>query len=145
MHSPVAPETETMDVDNCSNSVVALSSTPATLTAKPKDVLAAASTVKLPSPSAAASNADSTNASQLEESPKKGPSPVRTRRQLAALTCPVPPQPVVEDLPLPSPIIPVDKGRLELLLDRVVNLTKEFNVHALEKLHAALSQVCSAD
>jgi len=35
----------------------------------------------------------------------------------------------------------VEEKRLEELLQRLVEATKHFNVHALEKIHAALSQV----
>ena len=123
-------EPSAMDVDvDCSNPI---SSTPATTTASSSANPDAASNDKPVS-------CPTTNS--IKESPKKGPSPVRTRRQLAALTCPAPPTAPVE-LPPPSPIVPVDKERLERLLERAVDRTSGFNVHALEKLHAALNQAC---
>ena len=77
----------------------------------------------------------------------KAPSPIRTRRQLAALSQPTTStaaastKPAQEELPPPSPIIPVEHKRLEDLLERLVDKTKNSNVHALEKIHVALTQV----
>ena len=81
----------------------------------------------------------------------KAPSPIRTRRQLAALSQPTTStaaasnaastKPAQEELPPPSPIIRVEHKRLEDLLERLVDGTKNSNVHALEKIHVALTQV----
>ena len=72
---------------------------------------------------------------------------------MAALTNPPPPTTagssssaaakVVEEEPLPppTPIIRVEMKRLEELLERLVEATKNANVHQLEKIHVALSQV----
>ena len=78
----------------------------------------------------------------------KAPSPIRTRRQLAALSQPTTSaaaaastKPAHVELPPPSPIIRVEHKRLEDLLNLLVDKTKNSNVHALEKIHVALTQV----
>ena len=85
----------------------------------------------------------------------KAPSPIRTRRQLAALSQSTAStastatavsnaaftKPAQEELPPRSPIIRVEHKRLEDLLERLVDVTKNSNVHALEKIHVALTQV----
>ena len=118
------------------------------------------STTSAATDAATTSSSDSATAAAaatiaVKESPstnaQKAPSPIRTRRQLAALTNPQPTtttaaaatttKPVEEELPPPTPIIRVAAKRLEELLERLVDATKDANVHALEKIHVALSQV----